>query len=98
VLNVYRPLVAGLADNARHHLFKRVATLAASVFKVQPVARNHGSGFLHGSYLQSKPVLQSLLYPVQNGPNGGNHVPPAASHVARVPPTTPGQYPFHIAG
>jgi len=34
VLNVYRPLVAGLADNARHHLFEREATLRATGFKV----------------------------------------------------------------
>jgi hypothetical protein len=34
MLNVNRPLVAILRDNARQHLVKRVATLGATLLKV----------------------------------------------------------------
>lgn len=46
MVNVDRPLIAVLRDNAGHYLIKRVATLAAACFKVGAAAGYHGKGLL----------------------------------------------------
>jgi len=43
MIHVNSPMVSVLRDNARHDLVNRVATLAASLFKVRAVASDHGS-------------------------------------------------------
>jgi hypothetical protein len=44
MLNVNRPLVAVLRDDARQHFVKRVATFGGTGLKVRAVAGDHGSG------------------------------------------------------
>ncbi|NBW20876.1 MAG: hypothetical protein EBR82_74230 [Caulobacteraceae bacterium] len=45
VVNVDRPLVAVLCDDAWRYLVKRVTALCATGLKVRSVAGDHGSGF-----------------------------------------------------
>ena len=45
MVNVNRPLIAVLINDARHNLFNRVAALDAPLSKHLPVANDHGNGF-----------------------------------------------------
>jgi hypothetical protein len=68
-LTVYinSPLVAVLRDDARHDLFKRVASLDAAGCKVIAVANNHGSGF--ASFISSvSSAYMRLPSPLQQNP------------------------------
>ena len=55
MVNVDRPLVAVLSDNARHDFVERVPTLAAALQQMLNTALNYGSG-LHDSNMPKVPV------------------------------------------
>jgi hypothetical protein len=69
MLNVNRPLVAVLRDDARQHLVERVATLDATLLKMRAVTGDQGSGFLVWQYgLGGEEYSPNNLYRMRDVP------------------------------